>query len=56
MWRSADTITYPSRLSEYSHQQERREQNRACIFEAIEAIHVGWESGANLGHTPDAEA
>ncbi|KDM92547.1 ABC transporter permease [Photobacterium galatheae] len=21
---------------------------------AIEAIHVGWESGANLGHTPDA--
>ncbi|MGF1803101.1 ABC transporter permease [Vibrio gigantis] len=25
-------------------------------LEAIEAIHVGWESGANLGHTPDAEA
>ncbi|UPR51851.1 FtsX-like permease family protein [Vibrio cyclitrophicus] len=24
-------------------------------LEAIEAIHVGWESGANLGHTPDAE-
>ncbi|MEZ8656416.1 ABC transporter permease [Vibrio splendidus] len=24
--------------------------------EAIEAIHVGWESGANLGHTPNAEA
>ena len=23
-------------------------------LEAIEAIHVGWESGANLGHTPDA--
>ncbi|MEZ8789348.1 ABC transporter permease [Vibrio splendidus] len=25
-------------------------------LEAIEAIHVGWESGANLGHTPNAEA
>ncbi|PTO92440.1 peptide ABC transporter permease [Vibrio sp. 10N.286.48.B8] len=25
-------------------------------LEAIEAIHVGWESGVNLGHTPDAEA
>ncbi|MEZ9028760.1 ABC transporter permease [Vibrio cyclitrophicus] len=24
-------------------------------LEAIEAIHVGWESGANLGHTPNAE-
>lgn len=24
-------------------------------LEAIEAIHVGWESGANLGHTPDAD-
>ena len=24
-------------------------------LEAIAAIHVGWESGANLGHTPDAE-
>ncbi|MGR5357126.1 ABC transporter permease [Vibrio chagasii] len=24
-------------------------------LEAIEAIHVGWESGTNLGHTPDAE-
>lgn len=24
-------------------------------LKAIEAIHVGWESGANLGHTPDAE-
>ncbi|MFA0402622.1 ABC transporter permease [Vibrio sp. 10N.222.52.C12] len=24
-------------------------------LEAIEAIHVGWESGANLGHMPDAE-
>ncbi|WP_413285296.1 ABC transporter permease [Vibrio sp. MA40-2] len=24
-------------------------------LEAIEAIHVGWESGANLGNTPDAE-
>ncbi|WP_454441615.1 ABC transporter permease [Vibrio bathopelagicus] len=24
-------------------------------LEAIEAIHVGWESGANLGHTPDAK-
>ncbi len=24
-------------------------------LEAIEAIHVGWESGANLGHNPDAE-
>ncbi|PMG67253.1 ABC transporter permease [Vibrio lentus] len=24
-------------------------------LEAIEAIHVGWESGANLGHTPGAE-
>jgi len=24
-------------------------------LEAIEAIHVGWESGANLGHTPDIE-
>ncbi|MFA0195214.1 ABC transporter permease [Vibrio artabrorum] len=24
-------------------------------LEAIEVIHVGWESGANLGHTPDAE-
>lgn len=23
-------------------------------LEAIEAIHVGWESGANLGNTPDA--
>lgn len=22
---------------------------------AIEAIHVGWESGANMGHNPDAE-
>ncbi|MEZ8024119.1 ABC transporter permease [Vibrio sp. 1F255] len=25
-------------------------------LEAIESIHVGWESGANLGHTPNAEA
>ncbi|MEZ8369718.1 ABC transporter permease [Vibrio splendidus] len=25
-------------------------------LEAIEAIHVGWESGANLGHTPNVEA
>ncbi|PMH10032.1 ABC transporter permease [Vibrio splendidus] len=25
-------------------------------LEAIEAIHVGWESGASLGHTPNAEA
>ncbi|MCR9385824.1 ABC transporter permease [Vibrio metoecus] len=24
-------------------------------LEAIEAIHVGWESGANLGHQPSAE-
>lgn len=24
-------------------------------LEAIEAIHVGWESGANLGNTPDAK-
>lgn len=24
-------------------------------LEAIEAIHVGWESGANLGNTPDAQ-
>lgn len=24
-------------------------------LEAIEAIHVGWESGAKLGHTPDAQ-
>ncbi|MFO4721321.1 ABC transporter permease [Vibrio cholerae] len=24
-------------------------------LEAIEAIHVGWESGANLGHQPNAE-
>ncbi|PMH42555.1 peptide ABC transporter permease [Vibrio sp. 10N.286.49.B3] len=24
-------------------------------LEAIEAIHVGWESGANLGHTPTKE-
>ena len=24
-------------------------------LEAIEAIHVGWESGANLGYKPDAE-
>jgi len=24
-------------------------------LEAIEAIHVGWESGANLGHTPTSE-
>lgn len=25
-------------------------------LEAIEAIHVGWESGANLGNNPDAES
>nr|WP_086937613.1 ABC transporter permease [Thaumasiovibrio occultus] len=24
-------------------------------LEAIEAIHVGWESGANMGYSPDAE-
>lgn len=24
-------------------------------LEAIEAIHIGWESGANLGNTPDAQ-
>nr|WP_192867888.1 ABC transporter permease [Thaumasiovibrio subtropicus] len=24
-------------------------------LEAIEAIHVGWETGANMGYTPDAE-